>query len=125
MENKVVFSDDKVVDLEEYKKSPLHQQRQEEQSAKVKPVKITTVKKSDKHKNYNILKPGKKGNKNKSQFSFKAEMSAHSLKFRVVAFLIMITIAAAVCFGIASFVNSNNDKGNLDTASKIQMSVDC
>jgi len=125
MENKVIFSDDKVVDLEEYKKSPLHKQRQEEQTVKVKPVKVTTVKKTDKQKNYNILKPGKKGNKNKFQYSFKGEMAAHSLKYRVIAFLIMLAIAAAVCFGIASFVNSGNDASNLDTASRIQMYIDC
>lgn len=125
MENKVIFSDDKVVDLEEYKKSPLHKQRQEEQTAKVKPVKGTTVKKTDKQKKYNILKPGKKVNKNKFQYNFKGEMTSHSLKFRVIAFLIMLTIAAAVCFGIASFVNSGKDASNLDTTSQIQMLIDC
>ncbi|MHC1721482.1 MAG: hypothetical protein AB9844_12550 [Clostridiaceae bacterium] len=125
MENNAVFSDDKVVDLEEYKKSPLHKQRQEEQSTKVKPAKAVTAKKNDKRKKFNIMKPGKKGNKNKFQYSFKGEMTAHSPKFHIAAFLIMLAIAAAICFGIASFVNYNNGQNILDTTSLIQMLIYC
>ncbi|MGE5628941.1 MAG: hypothetical protein ACM3X7_12685 [Solirubrobacterales bacterium] len=85
MYRNTVCSDDNIVYLDEYKKSSLHQKRQQEQLYKKHETKKKPVKKNQK-----LFKSGD-----------------YSSKF--IAFIIGLTIVGFICFGIAYFLNSNGD----------------
>lgn len=106
MEKRIAYSstDEKIVDLEEYKNSPLHQQRLEEHVVKPKSRTETSKKKSK-------LTPGKNmGNKHeKINLGFKAKTGkpVHGKEYNMVAFLVMLAVLVALCLVIAFFIESS------------------
>ena len=118
MEKRIAYSstDEKIVDLEEYKNSPLHQQRLEEHIVKPKSRTETSKKKSKQA-------PGKNtGNKNEKfnlSFKQKAGKPVHGKEYNMVAFLIMLAVLAALCLAIAFFIESSQPAKDI-TASVYQ-----
>lgn len=121
MENKIMSSDDKVVDLEEYKKSPLHKQRLEEQKLKPKSNKPGNPKKNNKNKNENSK--GFQNNFNKKT-ALTGAILEHSLKHRIIAFLIMLFLAALLCLGFAGILTSGSEKSTSGVNRIMQMPAD-
>jgi len=105
MEKKIVYStsDEKIVDLEEYKKSPLHQQRLEEHAGKPKGKKEPPKKKGKQPAGKN---PFSKGDKKKPNFKQNAVMQVRSKEYNTATFFIILSILAAICLAIAFVITS-------------------
>lgn len=105
MEKKIVdqTSDEKIVDLEEYKKSPLHQQRLEEHAGKPKVRKETPKKKGKQPAGKN---PFSKGDKKNPNFKQKAAVPVHSKQYNMAAFFIILATLAALCLAVAFVVQN-------------------
>jgi len=106
MEKRIANSstDDKIVDLEEYKKSPLHQQRLEENITKPK---IRTEKAKKKSKKAPAKNIGNKSEKINFGFKQKAGKPVQGKEHKIVAFLIMLAVLAAICLAIAIFIENS------------------
>jgi len=118
MEKKIADSstDNKIVDLEEYKKSPIHQQRLEEHIVKPK---IKTEKAKKKSKKAPVKNTGNKNEKINFSFKQKDGKPAHGKEYNMVAFLVMLAVLAALCLAIAFFVESGQPAKDI-TASVYQ-----
>jgi hypothetical protein len=106
MEKKIMYSnsDEKIVDLEEYKKSPLHQQRLEENVGKPKVRKEPAKKKAKQPAGKN---PFVKGDKKKNpNFKQKAAMPVRSKENNMAAFFIILAVLAVVCLAVAFVIQS-------------------
>jgi hypothetical protein len=105
MEKKIMYSnsDEKIVDLEEYKKSPLHQQRLEEHVGKPKGKKEPLKKKGKQPAGKN---PFGKGDKKNPNFKQKAVMPVHGKEYNTAAFFIILAVLAAVCLAVAFVIQS-------------------
>ena len=118
MEKRIANSstDDKIVDLEEYKKSPLHQQRLEEHVVKPKSRTENTKKKSKKAP---VKNTGTKNEKFNFSFKKKDGKPAPGKEYNMVAFLVMLAVVAAICLAIAFFIE-NSQPAKAITASVYQ-----
>lgn len=106
MEKKIVYSnsDEKIVDLEEYKKSPLHQQRLEEHSGKPKVKKEPQKKKGKQQAGKNTAVKGDKLNPKLKQ---KSVLPVKGKQYNMAAFFIILAVVAALCLAIAFFIQSS------------------
>ncbi|MBP1744640.1 MAG: hypothetical protein H6Q58_1618 [Firmicutes bacterium] len=118
MEKKIVYSntEDKIVDLEEYKKSPLHQQRLEEHAGKPKSRKEAPKKKSKQVPGKN---PVNKGEKMIPGFKQKTAKPVRGKEYNMVAFFVILAVLAALCLAIAFFIQ-NSQPVQETTASALQ-----
>ena len=92
MYRNTVYSDDNIVYLDEYKKSSLHQKRQQEQLCIKHEKKKKTCKKNEK--------------------LFKSREYSSNL----VAFIIGITIVGFICFSIAYCINAGGNTPKTETS---------
>jgi hypothetical protein len=116
MEKKLVYSstEDKIVDMEEYKKSPLHQQRLDEHAGKPKIRKEAPKKKSKQGPGKNPLNKGEKMNPN---FKQKTAKPVRGKDYNAAAFLVILAVIAALCLAIAFFIqNSQPDQESTASA---------
>jgi hypothetical protein len=118
VEKRIAYSstDDKIVDLEEYKKSPLHQQRLEEHVVKPKSRTETSKKKSKQIPGKSTVNKHEKINQG---FKPKTSKPAHGKEYNMVAFLLMLAVLAALCLAIAFFIESSQPAKDI-TASAFQ-----
>ena len=118
MEKNIVYSstEDKIVDMEEYKKSPLHQQRLDEHAGKPKIRKEAPKKKSKQGPGKNPLNKGEKMNPN---FKQNAAKPIPGKEYNSVAFFVILAVIAALCLAIAFFIQSSQPEQEI-TASVIQ-----
>lgn len=82
MYRNTVYSDDKIVNLDEYKKSSIHQKRQQEQ----------------------LYKKNKNNKKNKN----KKYNSSKELKFNIITFVVILSLISILCLGLAYYFNNKN-----------------
>jgi ABC-type Na+ efflux pump permease subunit len=93
MYRNAVYLDEKIVDLDEYKKSPLHQKRQQDPTFK----KFDKKKKNDKGKDKkdNQISKNKKFNESKKQ------------NFNIVIFAVIFVLFCLLSLAIAYFATHN------------------
>lgn len=118
MEKNIVCSntEDKIVDMEEYKKSPLHQQRLDEHAGKPKTRKEPPKKKG---KQGPGKKPLNKGEKINPNFKQNAAKPVHGKDYNAAAFLVILAVIAALCLAIAFFIQSSQPEQDV-TASALR-----
>lgn len=106
MEKRIACSstEDKIIDLEEYKKSPLHQQRLDEHTGKPKVRKEAPKKKSKQGPGKN---PFNKNEKMKPSLKQNSAQPAHGKEYKRVAFIVILAILAVLCLAIAFFIQNS------------------
>jgi len=94
MSGNTVYSDYKIIDLDEYKKSSIHQKKLQELNIKKHNKKKKTIKVSTNNKN---IRPGE-------------------ARSNIGIFVAVIAMAFIMCLIIAYFVNSNNSIKKAETS---------
>ena len=94
MSGNTVYSDYKIVDLDEYKKSSIHQKKQQE----------LNVKKYDKKRKCSKIAPNK-------------NIKLKNTKSNIGLFIAVIAVVFIICLLIAYFVNSSNLKAEINIIS--------
>ena len=88
-----VYSEDNIVNLEEYRNSSLHQKRQQEHL----------------YRSREIRKKYKPKNQKKNKLpGYSTNQEYRGYSFSVIAFIVAITLVGLLCFGVAYCIKSGN-----------------